>query len=94
MNAPAHHLSLVCIDVCEWRRQIRGRALLKEKVVAISTSTKEGTAKGKGFDNLRENELEELIGVVARLLELRVRSQYSVRARNSNIFRSSPSKSD
>ena len=54
MSAPAHHLSLVYIDVCEWRRQIRGRALLKEKVVAISTSTKEGTAKGKGFDNLRE----------------------------------------
>jgi len=58
---------------------------------AISTSTRKGTAKGKGFDDLRGNEFEELIGVVVRFPELRARSQYSVLTRNSNIFRSSPS---
>ena len=42
MSAPAHHFSLVYIDVCEWRRQIRGRALLKEKVVAISINEYKG----------------------------------------------------
>ena len=51
--------------------------MLKTKKVAILTSTREGGTKGQGFDDLQEDEFEELdviIDAIIRLPELRTES--------------------
>ena len=42
----------------------------------VSASKREGWEKRKGFNDLRENEFEELDGVIVQFPELRGRSQY------------------
>ena len=60
-----------------WGRQIEGRVGTVEERESDNINRYKGRrAKGQVFDNLRENEFEELYDVIGWFPEPRVRSQY------------------
>ena len=59
---------------------IEGRALSKRKKGAILTNTREGGVKGRGVDNIQEDDLGELDAAVNTFIQfpkLRAERQYA-----------------